>query len=283
MQHKPVQVFSRTPPGGRGDACVGRGDLRRGGYRRAAAGVAHALYIPKATLAGLLFVTALRLIDVEQLRYTLRASRYDAGLVVITALAALLIGVEFSILVGVVLSVTLFVPRAARLRATELVVSHEGVVREKAGDDPPCSAVAVWDFEGELFFGAAPDFDRFIADIKARAQQQGVRFLVLRFKRVRHPDVVCVERLEHFLREAQRDGLVVLLAGLRADFREMLGRLKFTAWYPADRFFPEDDEAWSATIRAVQYAYAQLGANNRCPHCADRTEAGHASSLYYLV
>ncbi len=107
--------------------------------------------------------------------------------------------------------------------------------------------------------------------------------LVLRFKRVRHPDVVCVERLEHFLREAQRDGLVVLLAGLRADFREMLGRLKFTAWYPADRFFPEDDEAWSATIRAVQYAYAQLGANNRCPHCADRTEAGHASSLYYLV
>lgn len=240
-------------------------------------------YIPKAALAGLLFVTALRLIDVERLRYTLRASRYDAGLVLITALAAPLIGVEFSILVGVVLSVTLFVPRAARLRATELVVSHEGVVREKAGDDPPCSAIAVWDFEGELFFGAAPDFDRFIANIKARAQQQGARFLVLRFKRVRHPDVVCVERLEHFLREAQHDGLVVLLAGLRADFREMLGRLKFTVWYPADRFFPEDDEAWSATIRAVQYAYSQLGANNRCPHCADRAEAGHASSLYYLV
>src|SRR5471032_1652824 len=48
-------------------------------------------------LAGLLLVTAVRLIDVPRLRYTLRASRYDAGLIVLTTLAALLIGVEFAI------------------------------------------------------------------------------------------------------------------------------------------------------------------------------------------
>lgn len=54
-------------------------------------------YIPKAALAGLLLVTAVRLIDVERLRYTFRASKYDAGLIVLTTLAALLIGVEFAI------------------------------------------------------------------------------------------------------------------------------------------------------------------------------------------
>ncbi|WP_168790546.1 SulP family inorganic anion transporter [Paraburkholderia aromaticivorans] len=241
-------------------------------------------YIPKAALAGLLLVTAVRLIDVERLRYTFRASKYDAGLIVLTTLAALLIGVEFAILVGVALSILLFVPRAAKLKATELVVSPEGVVRERLPSDPSCAAVAVWDFEGEFFFGAAPELDRHFETIKARAQQQGVRYLVLRFKRVRNPDVVCIERLEHFLRDAQRDGLVVLLAGLRPALRQVLGNLRFTSWYPADRFFPEEDETWSATVRAVRYAYAQLGASNTCPHCAGRLQAEQRpADLYYLV
>ncbi|MFM0277627.1 SulP family inorganic anion transporter [Paraburkholderia sediminicola] len=241
-------------------------------------------YIPKAALAGLLLVTAVRLIDVERLRYTLRASRYDAGLIVLTTLAALLIGVEFSILIGVALSILLFVPRAAKLKATELAVSPEGVVRERLPSDPLCTAVAVWDFEGEFFFGAAPELDRHFDTIKTRAQQQGVRYLVLRFKRVRNPDVVCIERLEHFLREAQRDGLIVLLAGLRPALRGVLRNLRFTDWYPAKRFFPEEDETWSATVRAVRYAYAQLGERNTCAHCARRSQTEQrATELYYLV
>lgn len=240
-------------------------------------------YIPKAALAGLLFVTALRLIDVARLRYTLRASRYDAGLVVITALAAVLIGVEFSILIGVALSIVLFVPRAARLKVSELVVSPEGVVREKTRDDPPCLAVAVWDFEGEFFFGAAPDLDRHLEALKAHALQYHIPYVVLRLKRVRNPDVVCIEHIEKFLRDAQRDGLVVLLAGLRQDFQEVTQRLGFKDWYPAAHFFPEEDETWSATVRAVRFAYAQLGKRNACAHCAARNEARRVLDLYYLV
>ncbi|WP_043284554.1 SulP family inorganic anion transporter [Paraburkholderia oxyphila] len=240
-------------------------------------------YIPKPALAGLLLVTALRLIDVERLRYTLRASRYDAGLVVATTAAALLVGVEFSILIGVALSILLFVPRAARLKARELVVTEEGVVRERLPEDPPCSAVALWDFEGEFFFGAAPELDRYLDALEAHTSERGIRYLVLRFKRVRNPDVVCIERLEHFLRDAQRKGLVVLLAGVRPDFQEVCQRLRFTTWYPAERFFPEEDENWSATVRAVRYAYAHLGDRNTCTHCSDRVDAARNSALYYLV
>ncbi|MDR5836029.1 STAS domain-containing protein [Caballeronia sp. LZ034LL] len=106
---------------------------------------------------------------------------------------------------------------------------------------------------------------------------------IWRLKRVRNPDVVCIERLEHFLHDAQRDGLVVLLAGLRPEFLSLLKRLGFPDWYPADRFFPEEDETWSATVRAVRRAYALLGDDNACPHCAGRAEAGRSADLYYLV
>ncbi len=69
-----------------------------------------AQYIPKAALAGILLVTAAGLIDVERIRHAVRASRFDALLVLATALSAVIIGVEFSILIGVGLSVAMFVP-----------------------------------------------------------------------------------------------------------------------------------------------------------------------------
>jgi len=241
-------------------------------------------YIPKAALAGLLLVTAVRLIDFQRLRYTLRASRYDAGLTLITALSALLIGVEFSILIGVTLSILLFVPRAAKLKATELITSPEGVVRERLNSDTHCTAVVVWDFEGEFFFGAAPELDRHFDTLKLRVQQLGMRYVVLRFKRVRNPDVVCIERLEHFLREAQQDGLTVLLAGLRPEFLAAIDNLRFTGWYPAAHFFAEEDESYSATLRAVRHAYALLGDKNSCQHCAGHSRLDRkVANLYYLV
>src|SRR4029077_11786762 len=86
-------------------------------------------YMPKAALAGLLLITAARLIDYKRLRYTIRASRYDAGLVIITALTGVLVDLDTAVLLGVGLSILLFVPRAAKLKARELVVAPERVVR----------------------------------------------------------------------------------------------------------------------------------------------------------
>ena len=69
-----------------------------------------ARFIPKPALAGILLVTAAGLIDWQRLRYALHASRYDAGLVLVTALAAVFVSVELSILIGVALSIVMFVP-----------------------------------------------------------------------------------------------------------------------------------------------------------------------------
>ena len=113
-------------------------------------------YIPRAALAGILLVTAAGLIDRKRLSYALRASRYDASLVLATAGVAVFVGVEWSILIGTALSILLYVPRAARLHATELAMSSDRVVRDRLPTDPPCNRMLLFDLEGELFFGAAP-------------------------------------------------------------------------------------------------------------------------------
>src|SRR5262249_40548725 len=80
----------------------------------------YAYFIPKAGLSGILMLSAWQLVDKKQLRYYVRATRFDAWIVALTAIAAVAVSVEFCVLVGVLLSFVLYIPRAARVRVTEL-------------------------------------------------------------------------------------------------------------------------------------------------------------------
>ncbi|OIN78707.1 SulP family inorganic anion transporter [Mycobacterium malmoense] len=240
-------------------------------------------YVPQPALAGLLLVTAARLVDFKRLIYTLKASRYDAGLVIVTAFTGVAIDLDKSVLLGVLLSILLFVPRAAKLKAKELIVTPERVVRERIPADPTDPSIIIYDLEGELFFGAAPELDRYLLEISQRIVDDDIKFVVLRLKRVRHPDVVCIERIEHFLREQAARGVTVLLAGVRPDSLAVLKNVGFQKWFPTEQVFPEEDEEYSATLKAVRYAHnklAELKLNE--PFTATPELAAHAD-LYYLV
>ncbi len=242
-----------------------------------------ARYVPKAALAGLLVVTAVRLIDWHRLGQAFRASRYDSLLVAVTALSAIFVSVEFSILIGVAFSIVLFIPRAARLNATELVVGLDRVIRRRLPGDAPCSVVAIHDIEGELFFGAAPELDRLLEDFESSAAR-GTSVVVLRLRRTRNPDLVCMERLEHFLRAMDRHGVPVLLSGVRPDLERAMKSLRFPDWLAADRVFPSDPTApGSSTVKAVRRAYelATAKPHTACPHCGWIDPA--AVELYYMV
>lgn len=216
-------------------------------------------FIPKAALAGLLLVAAARLIELHRIRYIVRASNYDALLLAGTAIATLAVGVEFSILLGVVVSALLFIPRAAKLKVSELVVTDERVVRERIPSDPPASTVAIYDLEGELFFGAAPELEKYVLGALATARAGGISHIVLRVKRVRNPDAVSLERLEQILKGARESGFTVLLAGIRPDLLRGMERLGWSEFLPREHWFPEQDVEFSATLGAVRKAYEIAG------------------------
>jgi SulP family sulfate permease len=244
-----------------------------------------ARYIPRSALAGLLMVTAARLIDWRRLRYAIGASRYDAGLVAVTALSAIFIGVELSILIGVGLSIVLFVPRAAHVKGTELVVDGNGVIRAPALRDPLCSAVVIYDVEGEFFFGAAPELEVHLDRIRRRVAT-GARAVVLRIRRARNPDLVCIEQLERFLHEMEREDVPVWLCGIRADFARVMENLRFQSWLSRDRVIPGDPATPGlATVTAVRRAYERVDeadARRACRHCVAR-RTPDVTRLYYLI
>ena len=230
-------------------------------------------YVPKPALAALLLLTATRLIDLKRLAYTVRASRMDAGIVLVTGLSAIALGLDQAILIGVALSILLFVPRAAKLKATELVVDEQNVVRDKLSSDRPNSGFLLYDLQGELFFGAAPELERVFDQVQRQAKDRGINHVLLRLKRVRNPDVVSLEHFEHFLRQAQAGGIAVWLAGLQPDLIEAFRRLHFSAWLPDDRIFPQGSDEDSATLAGIRRIRTELSIGQTTP--PDR--------LHYLV
>jgi SulP family sulfate permease len=197
----------------------------------------------------------------------------------VTALSAIFISVDESILIGVGLSIVMFVPRASKLSTRELIVTPERIVREIQPQDQPSNFVRIYDLEGELFFGAAPELDQTLEDIKKSSIQFNIKYLVLRFRRTRNPDVVAIEHLEHFLRDAEKNGITVFLAGVRPDLAKILKNTGLLSLLGKDRIYFEDDEQYSATIKAVRHVYKLFEQKNSEYETTNDTN----ESIYYLV
>jgi SulP family sulfate permease len=226
-----------------------------------------AQYIPRAALAGVLLLSATRMIDLPSLKYYCGATRFDAIIVSATAAAAVLISVEFCILIGVLLSFLFYVPRAARIEMTELVLTPERVIRDRLPHDTPCRYLRLYNFEGELFFGSAPDFEDLLRRIEEEVTPE-TRVLLLRIKYVRNPDAVCLHLLDEFLLRMESAGKVVALSGVRADIYAALVNVGIVQRLGPDRIYREIPEVWSSTMSAVRWAYQQFDPDrcSLCPH-----------------
>jgi SulP family sulfate permease len=244
----------------------------------------YAYYIPRSGLAGILLLSAWQLVDRGELVYYLRTTRFDASIVMLTALAAVAVSVEFCILIGVFLSFFLYVPRAARVYLTELTLTPERVVRERISTDPVCRRIRIYSLEGELFFGAAPELEGHLNTIW-QAAQEGTRVVVLRMKRVRNADAVCLSVLDRFATRMQAARVTVLLCGMRPDLTKVLDASGLLMRLGSEHVFvfEETGAIWSSTLDAVRFAYEVVG-NDVCPDCP-RQAAGlsEKDGWYFMI
>jgi SulP family sulfate permease len=243
----------------------------------------YAYYIPKAGLAGILMISAWRLVDKPQLFYYLRATKFDAWIVGLTAVSAVAVSVEFCVLIGVFLSFVLYVPQAARVHLTELIMTPERVIRERLANDVACSKIKIFSLEGEFFFGASPELEQHLDHIVDVAEH--ARVVVLRMKRVRNPDAVCMHVLDRFIDRMQESNVTVLLCGVRPDFMRVINTSGLVRILGPERVFvfQETGKFWTATLEAVRFAYEIIG-NDVCETCPRHAESLNArDGWYYLI
>lgn len=224
----------------------------------------YASHVPRAALAGILMLTAGRMVNLHDLRYHMRVSRFDATIVLATAISAVAISIEFCVLIGTVLSFALTVPRAGNLRLTQFVVDPQGHVHERLPEDHPCPRIQIYSFEGEFCFAAVVNLDQQMDHIEESLLPE-TRVVILRMKRARNPDAVALAHLEGLCDRLRARGVLVLLCGVRSDLAGALQRCGLAERLGDEHIFREQLVRQTSVQQAISYAYSRLA--ETCTGC----------------
>lgn len=164
--------------------------------------------IPLAALAGVLMVTAVRMVHAGTVRAILRSTRSDALAFVLTAV----ITVSFDLIVAVVIGVIL-----AGIVALRSLSRASSVHREDIGGDAQSGdeRIAVLRFDGPLFFAAA---DRVFEEVSAL---DDVSVVVLRMSQLELVDATRARMLGDIVQSLERRGITVLIKGVQPRHEDL--------------------------------------------------------------
>lgn len=175
--------------------------------------------IPHCVLAALVLANAVSLFDRKLLRICFRSTPGDAAVLVITFIAALLLPLHVAIFVGVVISVSLFLRKAAKPELVEYTLDNEGTLLKLADKANRLPQISIVHVEGDLFFGAA---DLFRKQVSRIAEDASLAVIVLRMRNARNLDATSVCALEELIRFTREKGRHLIISGASREVYRIL-------------------------------------------------------------
>lgn len=171
--------------------------------------------IPLAALAGVLLATAIRMVEVGSLRVMAKATRSDALILVLTAVATLALDLVYAVIIGLVVAGTLALRAVAMQARLDQVPLDRG---DHSAEEHALLAehIVAYRIDGPLFFAAA---HRFLLEL---AEVADVRVIILRMSRVTTIDATGALVLKDTIQRLGRRGIVVMTSGIRPGQRQVL-------------------------------------------------------------
>jgi len=231
----------------------------RAGARSPLAGVLHAAfllafmlalaplmrYVPLPALAAVLLVVAWNMSEHQQFRHTLSAPWGDRVVLLLTFGLTVLFDLTVAIQAGLAVAMVVFMVRMAE--SVEISQGGGGA----GGEDDPALAedstqrlrlpagVEAFRIDGPLFFGASNRLDHLL-DQFIHAPP---KVLILRMRLVPIIDASGTHALHNFAKRCTRLGITLVLSGVQAQPRRVLGDMGFRAAHPDVRFAATFDDA----------------------------------------
>ena len=172
--------------------------------------------IPLAALAGVLMVTAVRMIDRRVALSVLRSTRADALVMVVTAAATVALDLILAVEIGIAIAAGLALRAIAQSSTMdrEEVASSDTIGATESGPSEQAllhEHIAVYRLDGALFFGASQRFLDELVDVA------DVRVVVLRLGGIRMLDASGAHALEEIIDDLQGREIAVILQGIRPE------------------------------------------------------------------
>jgi SulP family sulfate permease len=199
-----------------------------------------AVYLPRAALAGVLFVIAYDMVDRAEIRRIWQGARADAFIMLITFLGTLFLHLEFAVLAGILLSFALYIMKTSVPSVFRVVPdgNFKHFVAQQS-DQPSCPQLGILKISGDLYFGAVSHIEEAIHQHLTDHPEQ--RFLLLRMHGVNQCDFSGIHMLESVMRLCRERGGDLYFMKLQPTVHALMKSTGFYDRLGADHFMMEED------------------------------------------
>ena len=168
--------------------------------------------LPMSALAGVLVVVAWDMVRKEDIARTIRTTRSDATVLVITFLSTLLLNIEFAVYVGVLLSIGLHLAATSHPRIHSVVPDMQTGKLTGSVYGETCPQMDILHIDGSIFFGSATFV---LDDLQRRLRNHPhTANLFIRMHRVNTMDASGIHVFEILREEVSRRGGAIYFSGV---------------------------------------------------------------------
>ena len=204
-------------------------------------------YLPRCVLGAIVFIIAIRLIDLRGLYSISRESPGEFALALTTAGVVVLVGVEQGIVLAMVLSLLRIVRHSYQPHTGVLVEDESGIWRSSpavagAVTEP---GLVIYSFGAALFYANAGRFSEEIRDLVGPAPSP-VRWLVVDAEAITNVDYTAARVVRQLQQYIARCGVELAVARVSSELKADLDRHHLTETIGAERIFHRLHDALAA-------------------------------------
>ena len=215
-------------------------------------------YIPSASLAVLVVVIGISLLNAHQLRMVINTTKSDSITFFVTFITGLVFALDFAIYVGAACSIALFIKKVASPEIVEYAFDEKGrlgKLHEKAKhSDLEVSIVHV---EGELFFGAA---ELFRDQMRRVSDAENLKVVIMKLRNAHNLDATSCMALEELIKYMNERDRILLVSEVRPDTMRILKNSGLVDIIKTRNLFPDEEtNPTLSTAKALKRANEIIG------------------------
>lgn len=210
-------------------------------------------HLPLATLAAVIMMAVLGLINIDAMKHAWHANRHDGAVSIITFVLTLAFAphLDKGIIIGVGLSLILYLLRSMKPRVVFLSRNSKGFFRKPEDCDlPTCEEIGILRFEGSLYFANISFFEDKVQEMLS--ERPKLQYLLVECVSINHMDASGEEMIREVVRRMESTGVKVLFTRVKAPILDMLRHTGFVQEHGEHLFFRRPEHA-------IDYMMEQMG------------------------
>ena len=214
-------------------------------------------YLPKAALAAILFLVAWRLIDPQHIIKIIRTSPTESIIMGTTFLATLFLELQFAILLGIMISIAVYLNRTShphlRTRVPNPRVPSRSFTTDGALSE--CPQLKIIRIDGSLYFGAVNHVRSGLHELLEATP--GQKNLLIVGSGINFIDMAGAELLTHLAQERRAIGGALYFYDMKEDICSHFKFLDYMLEIGLDNIFVSKNEAIAEIFTHLDFSICQ--------------------------